>query len=394
MTDSVGEALSTNNPTGYYATAALRLNSGTNVTMQNLRFSYAQTALTVNGGGSNVFSHVQMVNCQNGIRATNAIFYLRNALLWNVLTNFGGSSSTGSGEQLTADTASWLNMNTNLTLSLTNCLLVAVTNKGAFTGNSVSIASTTTGIFQVVGAGAHYLAAGSTNRNAGTTGINPALLAALRKMTTYPPVIYSNITYSVATNFSPQAQRDTNNSPALGYHYDPIDYIADLVTITNVTLTVTNGAVIANYNRSGIQLQTGSSIVSMGTPLVPNRFVRYQSVQEQSITLGSNAPASALSVNPYHTGTNGPAGTFRFTQFACPAAGGSHLFDAGSTNFNNLLVQDCEFWGGQNSLTGSTNTTATLKNNLFFRSIITAAATNLCPPCVLPTIWFLARWSA
>ena len=230
----MGEALSTNNPTGYYATAALRLNSGTNVTMQNLRFSFAQTALTVNGGGSNVFSHVQMVNCQNGIRATNAIFYLRNALLWNVLTNFGGSSSTGSGEQLTADTASWLNMNTNLTLSLTNCLLVAVTNKGAFTGNSVSIASTTTGIFQVVGAGAHYLAAGSTNRNAGTTGINPALLAALRKMTTYPPVIYSNITYSVATNFSPQAQRDTNNSPALGYHYDPIDYIADLVTITNV----------------------------------------------------------------------------------------------------------------------------------------------------------------
>ena len=40
-------------------------------------------------------------------------------------------------------------------------------------------------------------------------------------------------------------------------------------------------------------------------------------------------------------------------------------------------MQDCEIWGGQNNLTGSTNTTATLRNNLFYRSVITAAATNL-----------------
>ena len=85
------------------------------------------------------------------------------------------------------------------------------------------------------------------------------------------------------------------------------------MTITNAALTVTNGAVIASYNRNGIQLQTGSSMVSMGSPLVPNRFVRYQSVQEQAITLGgTNARSSALSINPNHSGTNGPTGHVPF----------------------------------------------------------------------------------
>ena len=210
--NSVGETIagSSGNPTNYYAAAALYLNGGTSVTMQNLRFSFAQTALVLNGSSNNIFSHVQMVNCQNGISATNATFCLRNALLWNVRTNFGGSGSTGAVEQLTVDTASRLN--NNLTLSLTNCLLVAVTNAGTFASNSVSIVSTTNGIFQIVGAGAHYLATNSPYRNAGTANINPTLLSALQKMTTYPPVVYSNITISVATNFSPQAQRDTNTA--------------------------------------------------------------------------------------------------------------------------------------------------------------------------------------
>ena len=374
--NSVGEMIagSTGNPTNYYAAIALRLNGGTGVAMQNLRFSFAQTALALSGSSSNVFSHVQMVSCQNGINATNAVFSLRNALFWNVRTNFAGNGSTGAVEQLTVDTAGWLN--NNLTLSLTNCLLVAVTNTGTFISNSVSITNNSAGVFLVVGAGAHYLATNSLYRNIGTTNINPVLLGALHKMTTYPPVIYSNISIAVATNFTPQAQRDTD-TPDLGYHYDPIDYIADSLTITNAPLTVTNGAVIANYNRNGIQLQTGSSIVSMGSPLAPNRFIRYQAVQELPITLGSNAPASALSINPNHPGSTGPAGTFRFTQFICPAAGGSHLFNASSTNYTSLLVQDCEFWGGQNYLSGSTNTTATFKNNLFYRSAITAVATNL-----------------
>jgi len=370
--NSVGETISGSSGTPTNYTAALRLNGGASITMQNLRFSFAQTALALSGSSSNVFCNVQVVSCQNGVSATNATFSLRNALFWNVMTNFGGTGSTGSVEQLTVDTATRLN--NNLTLSLTNCLLVSVTNVGSFASNSVILISNATGVFQTAGAGRHYLATGSTNRNAGTTNINPTLMAALQKMTTFPPVVYSNITISVATNFTPQAQRDTD-TPDLGYHYDPIDYIADALSISNAVLTVTNGAVIAGYNRSSVQLQTNSSIVSMGSPLALNRFVRYQSVQEQSIALSGTNLFSALSVNPFHNGTN--AAAFRFTQFACPAAGGSHLFDAGATNFNSLLVQDCEFWGGQNYLTGSTNTTATLRNNLFFRSVITAAATNL-----------------
>src|SRR6185295_13915182 len=99
--------------------------------------------------------------------------------------------------------------------------------------------------------------------------------------------------------------RDTD-TPDLGYHYDPIDYLTDLFTVTNATLTVTNGAAIAFYtNSTGIWLQYGASIVSEGTPLAPNWFVPYQSAQEQPI--GS---PSGIFLNPYHIGNPNQTGVF------------------------------------------------------------------------------------
>ena len=53
------------------------------------------------------------------------------------------------------------------------------------------------------------------------------------------------------------------------------------------------------------------------------------------------------------------------------------MFDVNATTYTNLSVRNSEFWSGQNNLTGTTNTTSTLVNNLFYRSSITAAATNL-----------------
>ncbi len=201
------------------------------------------------------------------------------------------------------------------------------------------------------------------------------MLADLQQKTTYPPLWLTNTTVSVNTNLNPQAARDTQAAPDLGYHYDPIDYIADQWAITNATLTLTNGVAIATCNEAGFLLQDGSAIISIGSPVFPNWFVRYSSVQEQPISL-SGTNSGVITVLPAYTSAM-PSAQYRFTKFACPAGGGNHLYDYDASSYSSLLVQDCEFWGGQNTLTGASNTTATLRNNLFYRSVITAAATNL-----------------
>ena len=233
---------SSGNPANnYYASKALYFDSviaGTNLVLQNLRVANAETAVIINGKSGHVLDHVQLRKCGNGLAATNAEFALRNALFDRVLTNFTGSSATGRVEHLTADTAIWLNRDIGTNLFLTNCLLVAVTNLGNCTMQSVSNVSSGNGVFQAVGAGAHYLATGSFYRNSGTTNISPSSIATLRGRTTYPPVVYSNITLSaVVMTFSPQAQRDAD-VPDLGYHYDPLDYVFGGVSAsTNMTFT-------------------------------------------------------------------------------------------------------------------------------------------------------------
>ena len=127
----------------------------------------------------------------------------------------------------------------------TNSLLVAVTNWGNmnYTTNTTVYHSTDPGgIFQTtIGAGSHYLANGSTNRNAGTA-VNLALLLELRKKTTYPPVELAT-NFTANTILSPQAARDT--SPwDLGFHYDPIDFTISSAVLSNATLVLTNGVVL------------------------------------------------------------------------------------------------------------------------------------------------------
>jgi len=133
--DSVGAPVngSTGNPgINFYAASALTIGVTNSVTLQNLRVANAQTAISLSGGSGHVIRNAQLVACQKGIAATSAEFSLRNALLYNVLTNFTGSSSTGRVEHLTVDTANWLNKDIGTNLFLTNCLLVAVTSTGTY----------------------------------------------------------------------------------------------------------------------------------------------------------------------------------------------------------------------------------------------------------------------
>jgi hypothetical protein len=170
------------------------------------------------------------------------------------------------------------------TVGLTNCLF---TSNGIYVStNDVNWTDMSGPVYQTVGAGSYYLADNSPYRNAGTTNITPALLADLQTKTTYPPVVYSNITISAATMYSPQATRDTNRAPDLGYHYDPLDYAFGGVNdYSNLTFNAGTamgwfelpGSGGAGY---GISIYDKVMVWLNGTASQPCIVARYDTVQE------------------------------------------------------------------------------------------------------------------
>jgi F5/8 type C domain-containing protein len=365
---SVGESITpTNALSGYYATTALFFdaNAATNsLTLQNLRVTHAQTAVAINGRTNHVLSHVQLVNCANGISATNSDFSLRNALFHNVLTNFNGSTSTGRVEHLSADTATWLNKDIGTNLYLTNCLLVAVTNYGSFSSNSVSTASG--GVFQSVGQGFHYLATGSSYRNAGTTAINGTLASQLAKLTTFPPIELTS-DFTLSTTLSPQAQRDTD-TPDLGYHYDPLDYVWGSRNLTNSsTLTLTNGVAVAVHGVQGTQMRNSTKFFSEGTPENLNRLVRYQTVQEQPVVWGTTS--SSMYFFQLSASTL-PELRLRFTDISLMANTTTRRAVVDSSAFTTLAWADCQLRGIYQSLNHQSSSQAivAMTNNLTQRA--------------------------
>jgi hypothetical protein len=274
---------SSGNPgTAYYANPALYFNganAGTNLILHDLRVLNAKTAITINGSTNHILSNVQMINCGNGVAATNTSYSLWNGLMYKVMTNFTGNNAVGDVEQLTVDTASLLT--TNQTLSLTNCLLVAVTNKGTFTSNSVYTASSGSGVFQTVGGGSHYLPTNSSYLGVGTTNIAPSLAAALPQLTTYAPIMLSG-NFTANTTLSPIVPRNTG-IPPIGYSYYPMDYVSHNVTVNSgVTLTLTNGVALGFLDVTGITVD--GSLVSQGTPIAMNHLMSIMAVQETFLT--------------------------------------------------------------------------------------------------------------
>jgi hypothetical protein len=375
--NSVGDTISgsTGNPSGEQTTIDLNLDIPCN--LSNAKFSYANTAVDVIDT-PNKISDCQFTHCFSPIQIdliSTPVISIHNSLFASspYCVYDGSGELTADVVHVTADVSNFVYwLYAPGAIALTNCIIEGTLGSAGI-ANTNSVAVVSGGFaFQSAGAGNYYLTAGSPYRNLGATNIPPDLLAELRQKTTYPPILYSNFVASVNLSFSPEAQRDTD-LPDIGYHYDPIDYLVDYFWVTNATLTITNGAVIAGYNDSDLLITDGSSIVSVGLPSQPNWFTRYSAVQEQPIALGGGVvPGNATMVNPYHA-TNAPSGYFRFTKFSCPAGGGYHLYH-GQANFaySNLLVQDCEFWGGKNEFGGYPSTQAAIKNNLFVRSGLSA----------------------
>jgi hypothetical protein len=250
--------------------------------------------------------------------------------------------------------------------TLTNCLIISVTNYVLFSGANVVTNHNDAGVFQTVGGGGHYLAESSSHRNSGTTNINADLLADLRKKTTYPPVVLSSNTISVNTTLSPQAQRDTD-TPDLGYHYDPLDYLVRYCGITNATVTLTNGVAVGTVGWPGFILWPASHIVSEGSPVSRNHVARYDTVQEDTLNWDSNPPASAASITALPNLGPLSTGKFRFTDFDILSGGGYHFLTSDGFRFAKLSITDCEFNSGKAYLQGGEDSAIGLTNNLFHR---------------------------
>jgi hypothetical protein len=220
--NSVGETISgsNGNPTNNYANPALVIiSTGVSRPISNFRIAFATQAVSLISSSSYYFYDGQIVNCQNGYYAqSSAHCYLRNVLFSGVLTNFSNLQTTIFDVQnATFNSSAYLATMASLgyqvaKLNFTNCIFANVTN---LTNNASAylllfqILGCTNGFyncptfgsgqltnnaspFQSVGAGNYYLTNGCVFTNAGTTNIDPTLLADLQTRTTFPPaLVYS-----------------------------------------------------------------------------------------------------------------------------------------------------------------------------------------------------------
>ncbi|HTQ52142.1 MAG TPA: hypothetical protein VMJ12_15645 [Candidatus Acidoferrales bacterium] len=305
--DRTGEWISgsTHNPTNFYANPALNITTS-GQTLSNFRIAYAQQAVsapycTPNGP---TFYNGQIVNSQNGFSATYGEAYLRNILFANVLTNFNNLGSVTLDVQNATFCSNQLAsiLYPTVTLVFTNCIFVnetiyptTATLVGGYNGFLPGYAAFGWHVsdsfinfpFQTVGAGGYYLTNGCPFRNAGTTNIDSTLLANLAKLTTYPPIVYSNVTLSAPLTFNPQVQRDDTGNPDLGYHYAPIDWFFGGVNVySNVAFTAGTAAGwfdLPSFNGApgyGISLHGQVIAAFNGTATAPCIWARYETVQE------------------------------------------------------------------------------------------------------------------
>jgi hypothetical protein len=370
--DTIGEIIagSTGSPTSYTGTMLNLFDTSAICDLHDFRMAYAYYGIIVNAGVKADLSHFQIVKSRAAVGlVSTSIANCRNFLFYDLaLLAFPITGTvTNRSEHGTFHVVANFRQTTNAAspFGLTNCLLISVTNNVLYTGTNVVRSLDDTGFFQTVGASSHYLSSGSTNRNAGTTNINPGLLATLSKKTTYPPIVLSNA-ITTDTTLTAQAQRDTD-TPDIGYHPDPLDYVASQIAVTNATLTLQTGTALGVYGSSsapGLVLLDGGKVISEGAPDNLNRIVRYNLVQEQATTnwSASSVGKSISTPGTYSTNTYTGEVRLRFTDFSMPANGNDHLY-TGATNLA-YSVKDCQFHGGQ--LT-SLRPDVTLLNNLFDR---------------------------
>ena len=375
--NTVGETIvgSTGNPLGYSAQQPLGIKD-TTVTydLHHIKVRHSNYGANIYNNVKANFSHVQFINCyRGGAWLSGATVTWRNFLFSEMAYAFNANAAgTNRAEHGTIHRAYYLISATNSgrLLTLTNSILAAVTNIYAYEGANNYINADPTGLFQTVGAAAFYLSSSSTNRDAGTTNINADLRTALAKKTTYPPVILGNGTfYTNSLTLYMQAQRDAD-IPDRGYHYDPLDYVFSGLLLTNASITAKAGVAIGarTLGNTALGLLNGSAFYSEGTPDNLNRFVRYNTVQEQSNTNWTEFASGAYGIATAWTpAATAPILKLRFTEFSVPASSPSshyHLYGF-SEDTGSHVIRDCQFHGGE---VYSSSPTLIVTNSLFNRT--------------------------
>jgi hypothetical protein len=140
-----------------------------------------------------------------------------------------------------------------------------------------------------VGGGGYYLTSASGFRNQGSSSYAPAGVAT---KTTRPPILFSNAYVAIATNLPPQAIRDTNAAPDLGYHYDPLDYVFGGCEASSLTFSA--GTAVGWFRTTsgwehagqGIHIDDRQTVTFAGTASTPDYWVRLNTVQEQDLSAG------------------------------------------------------------------------------------------------------------
>ncbi|HAB17654.1 MAG TPA: hypothetical protein PLX89_04110 [Verrucomicrobiota bacterium] len=367
--NTVGQVIvgSTSDPSGtYYANPALILNNNSSTTLNHPRFSHCRRGLTFAGGPSHWVRHAQFVHCQEGLAPKNTV-YLHNALFHRVDKVLAGTAATVNCQHLTVNDGSTVNFGSAATVSYLNSLLVGVTTPGSYSGTPPDIIASSTGVFQAVSGGSHYLPSGSPYRNAGSASIDTTLALELKSLTTEAPQLMTG-GLSVGTTLTPRVLRDIDQVDK-GFHYVPIDYVFRSVTATAM-VQLTNGVAVAVAGAYGVDLQDASSLISEGRAERPNRLTRWNSVQEQSTSEGNGGPIARIGANY----TTRPYISVRFTELTAPSKSGTSLLDTGGTQpFQSVTLEFCQLsnvgltslWPGD-----SRSATVTLRNNLFERSVL------------------------
>ena len=343
--NSVGEIVSANNlGTNGYANPALLLSYLPSPVLSNLHFSYCKQAIQINGTTTTAnITHSQFVQCLQGIDlvvaagsgsgSSGAInMYVQNTLFSYVnspLVSSAGAGNLGAFYFCTFDHSQYVFNETSLPVTVYDSVFAnntsVTTNGGASSlyGNYNGFYNSPTFGYTIftssgspftgsVGGGAYYLNPASVFQNAGssTVFLPTGLTNDLVLRTTYAPTNISG-TISQSTVWQTNVPRDNCGTWNLGYHYDPLDYIATNVSLAG-TLSWSNGVAVGVMGNYGFNLQTGAGISSLGTPNVLNRACFYGNVQESR----TNSPVMALAEINGATGNNL---WFRFTDIAMGA---------------------------------------------------------------------------
>ena len=368
--NSVGEPLpgSTGVPSGLYGGYALYCyDTQSAVDVRHVRIDYLAAGVGFYANASNRLRHAQIAGVLYPVYANNAgPVTLENVLVsqvgagGRVIQNVG-TPATVTATHLTVDTAPALS---TWTLTLRNSLLAGLATPGGYTGDHNAELASGEGAFASAGAGSHYLALGSPHRNAGAEDLAADLLAELRAMTTEPPAVWG-APVTANTLWEPWIERDTD-TPDLGYHYPPLDYLCADLTVTDAGLTLTNGVAVGVYGGAGWRLAGASQLVSEGAPTAPNRIVRAVTVQEQT-PAGWTAASSDTLLTDDVTATASSAARLRFTELVVPGGQGQHF--SGGAKLGTLVLTDCELTGGRLAFdaAGAWARVVALTNNVFER---------------------------